>query len=270
MQRFWPVAALVALSAPALAHDFWMQPADFILDKPGPAAISMFVGHGAARDRWKVGNDHIVQFNSIGPDGLVKRDSTLRLNGGAFDAIVPLRQEGAYVIALQSKTTLSSLPAKRFNDYIDVEGITPIQTARRKAGDQNADGRESYSRRAKTIVQVGPVDEASIRQVTSPVNLKLEIVPLRHPQALAEGSIMPVQVLFQGKPLAGAFVKLTDLASDEKPVATARTNGAGKANFRIARAGKWQMNVVWSEPLRNNSDADFLTTFSSLSFQTLK
>lgn len=268
MHKFWFAGAAALISMPVLAHDFWIQPNRFVLDAPGPVAVTMYVGHGQAKDRWGVSADHILQFNAIGPKGLTSRLASLRMNGRAFDALVPLEQPGCHILALQSKSALSQLPAVRFNDYVKTEGITPIASARARAGSENSEGREFYSRRAKTIVQVGPVDAASIARATSPVRLKLEIVPGRHPQKLGAGNTMPVQVLFNGKPLAGALVKLTDLDADAEPVGTERTNSAGRATLRIPHAGKWQMNVVWAEPLRSAS-ADYRTTFSSLAFQTL-
>ena len=73
-------------------------------------------------------------------------------------------------------------------------------------------------------------------------------------------------MLYQGRPLAGALVKLNDLAADAQPVETHRTDASGRATFKARRSGEWQLNVVWSEPLANSRSADFMTTFSSLSF----
>lgn len=259
---------LALIAAPALGHDFWLQPARFVVDAPSMVPVSMFVGHGQARDRWGVSADHIKQFKTRGPDGLVDRMRDLRMGGKTYDARVLLAQPGSYVFGLQSASAASSLPAVRFNDYVKVEGITPIAEYRRRKGQERSDGRETYSRRAKAIVQVGAVDAASISRVTKPLGLRLEIIPERHPLTLDAGDKLPVKVLFKGRPLPGALVKLTDLAADDKPVATQRTSANGKAVFSIPRAGNWQMNVIWAEPLSNKSKADFDTTFSSLSFAT--
>ena len=115
--------------------------------------------------------------------------------------------------------------------------------------------------------QVAPAKPQSTQpQATKPVGLGLEIVPLRNPYALGGARDLPVQIFYQGRPLAGAFVKLTNLAADAEPVETHRTDKNGQASFRAKRSGQWQMNVVWSQPLANNAAADFLTTFSSLAY----
>ena len=268
VHKFWfaPLAALAA--TPTLAHDFWIQPRQFSAVAPQSIPLTMFVGHGPARDRWGVDIDHVILFRTIGPDGLIDRKPNLRLGAPGFDALAPLARPGAYVFLLQSTSTPSQLPFLRFNDYITTEGITPIIAERKRRGLEKTDGREIYSRRAKAIVQVGPVDAASISRVTRPMNLLLEIVPGRHPSALGADGVMPVQVLFGGRPLPGALVKITNLDADAEPLATRRTGADGRASFRIPPAGKWQMNVVWSVPLHGDASADFRTTFSSLTFAT--
>lgn len=267
MRKIWLAPFLALIAMPAVAHDFWVQPRQFSLANPGPALLTMFVGHGAARDRWGVDSDHVVLFRTIGPDGMIDRKADLRLGSAGFDALVPLAKPGAYLVVLQSTETPSQLPFLRFNDYVKTEGITPIIATRQRLGLEKTDGREVYSRRAKAIVQVGPVDAASIARVTRPTRLLLEIVPGKHPQALGTDRMMPVQVLFHNRPLAGALVKITDLAADAEPVATQRTDKDGRTSFRIPRTGKWQMNVVWSVP-GGGRDPLFRTTFSSLTFAT--
>ena len=262
-------AVLCALtSTAAIAHDFWIQPLRFTLTSPGPVPMRIYVGHGAARDRWGLAADRVVLFSSVGPDGLVDRKSSLRLGAPGIDALVPLATPGTYVFAFQSATATSDLPYLRFNDYVASEGIAPILADRQKKRAERSNGREVYSRRAKTIVDIGPVDAAGLVRATRPVGLSLEIVPERHPRTLAAGAPMRVRILYHRQPLAGAFVKLTNLDADEKPVATARSDASGWATFRTPPSGSWQFNVIWAEVLKGNASADYATTFSSLTFGT--
>ena len=263
------VLSLVALgSAPSFAHDFWLQPSRFSLTVPGAVPIRIYVGHGAARDRWGLAADRVVLFRSIGPDGLIDRKGALTLGSPAIDAVVPLAKPGTYVLAFQSSPSTSDLPFLRFNDYIAQEGIAPIIANRETSGTQRANGREIYSRRAKAVVQVGPLDAGGIARVTRPIGLSLEIVPERHPSTLKSGEPLPVRILYRGQPLPGALVKLTNLDADEKPVATARTDRAGRTRFTIPSHGQWQFNVIWADILKGNASADYVTTFSSLTFGT--
>lgn len=261
----WAAAALV-LATPVLAHDFWVQPARFVLAAPGAVPVLLYVGHGAAKERWGVGIDKVALFRTVGPDGMIDRTGNLTLDGPRYDAVLPLGRSGSYVLAFQSRQTASDLPYLRFNQYLIDEGLTPIQAHRQRTRTERGNGRELYSRRAKAIVQVGAVDKASIARVTRPLGLSLEIVPERHPGALKPGELLPVRVLYNRRPLAGALVKLTNLDADDKPLKTQRTNAAGRTAFAVPRSGSWQFNVVWADVTPGNPAADYRTTFSSLSF----
>ena len=75
-----------------------------------------------------------------------------------------------------------------------------------------------------------------------------------------------MRVIFESQPLAGALVKLTQLEHDGAPYDIQRTDGSGRAHFKIPRNGSWLLNVVWTKPVRARAEVDFETTFSSLSF----
>ena len=167
------------------------------------------------------------------------------------------------MIVMETNHTGSELPFVRFNDYARDEGLTPIIAARAKAGSTSTTGREIYSRRATALIQVG---NARTQNVTRPVGLTLEIVPQINPYELAASAAFPVQVLYDGKPLAGATIKLNNLDFDAKPLAIKLTDAQGRAAFDLPRTGRWQLNVVWSKPVTGNPAADFDTTFSSLAF----
>lgn len=268
MRRMICAVAAVLATTPVFAHDFWLQPVRFILAAPGVVPMLLYVGHGAARERWGGGIDRVVQFRSSGPDGLVDRKADLTLGGPKIDAVVRLAKPGSYVMAFQSRATISDLPYLRFNDYVTDEGLTPIAAHRARTGTQRSNGRELYSRRAKAIVQVGPVDAAGAARVTKPIGLSLEIVPDRHPLLLKPGEKMPVRVFYNNRPLAGALVKLTDLDADAVAVAMTRTDASGRAVFDIPHKGSWQFNIVWAQVVSGNAAADYVTTFSSLTFGT--
>jgi hypothetical protein len=227
--------------------------------------FTLLVGHGPDRQRSTIPTRRIQRLEAIGPDGAVT-DLRPRLNRDApgGDGSAALGRAGTWVLVLATDSGAHNvLPADRFNAYVAAEGLTPADRARRRAGRTAAEGSEIYSRRAKALVQVGPADP---RAATRPLGLTLEIVPEVNPAALAPGAALPVQVLYRGRPLDGALVKLTDLAHDESPVASLRTDRFGRARFTVPRAGAWMLNVVWTRPLPKGGEADFETEFSSLSF----
>lgn len=74
-----------------------------------------------------------------------------------------------------------------------------------------------------------------------------------------------VRVTDEGKPLAGATIKLADLGHDTV-VATQVTDAAGRARFVMPGRGAWRLAVVWTKPLPTAAETDFETVFSSLTF----
>ena len=256
--------SLLMIAVPAAAHDFWIQPTKFQIE-PGAAIAATFqIGHGKFRDRWN-NNQRILGLNDFYRG--VPRDLRPQVRkGGSFDLVTNGVAPGLHIIAMQSNHATSELPAIRFNDYAREEGLVPILTARKAGGNTNAPGRERYSRRAKALIQVGQSATARQAFATRPIGLKLEIVPDRDPYSLGANRILPVHVLYNGRRLPNATVKLTNLAADERPVAIAVTNRAGRARFRVPSTGAWLINVVWSEAVRNDPKVEFDTTFSSLTF----
>lgn len=265
MPRLLACAALLCTAAVASAHDFWVQPLMFTAAPGAAVPFTIQVGHGTFRQRWGAAIERIVRFDDIGPTGRVDRRAVLQPPGGPQDGTLMFATPGTHVIVLETNLAASELPSIRFNDYAKVEGLTLALAQRDRLKLTDSPGRELYSRRAKALVQVGPVNAAQ-PQVTRPVGLTLEIVPQRNPYALAPGELLPVEILYQGKPLAGALVKLNNLDFDARPIETHMTDASGRTAFNPPRRGKWQLNVIWTRPLSGNVKADFETVFSSLTF----
>ncbi|OYX31105.1 MAG: hypothetical protein B7Z01_13065 [Brevundimonas subvibrioides] len=255
------LAACIAM--PAAAHDFWLQPASFWVRSGAPVGLSLLVGHGANRQLWDADIRRMTRFYSVGPAGTAELSGSIR-QGGAGQ--VALLARGVHVLALETSHAQSDLPAIRFEDYLRVEGLTPAIEARRLSSRTDQPGREIYSRRAKALVRVGGGPAVDEPHVTAPLGLTLEIVPERNPYAVPTGEALPFRIYYQGRPLEGALVKLTNLGADEEPAATSRSNASGRVAFTMPRRGAWQLNVVWTRPITGNPTADFDTTFSSLTF----
>lgn len=265
MRPFFVLLAAICWAAPVSAHDSWLQPQRFWTNVRTSAPIAILVGHGVDRAPWGVKADRVVMLRDIGPTGVVDHLATLQGRAVAEIPAISFATTGAHIVALQSNHAVSNLPAARFNAYLKEEGLTPALALRNRMGRASTAGREIYSRRAKALVQVGPLAGPQ-PHVTRPIGLTLEIVPERNPYALRPGERLPVRVIFEGRPLAGALVKLTNLDADQKPLATAITDRSGRTAFAVPRAGSWLLNVVWTKPIEGDPRADFDTTFSSLTF----
>ena len=259
-----PVAALV-LATPAVAHDFWIQPDRYQVAVGQPVKATFQVGHAQYRQRW--GNDlsRIPMIADFYAGRRVDQRTAVRTTGDD-DFVTTLSGPGIHVIGMQTAPALSELPALRFNDYAKAEGLVAVIATRNRLGQNSLPGRERYSRRAKTLIQVGPQTPANAAMATRRLGMKLEIVPLANPYALGPSRRLPLVVLYNTRPLANATVMLTNLAFDARPIETEITDARGRATFTVPGVGDWQLNVLWSEPVRDDPAADFDTTFSSLTF----
>jgi uncharacterized GH25 family protein len=251
-----------------IAHDFWLQPTEYWISPDAVTSITLQVGHGPFRQRSPIPARRITRFEVIAPKGaVVDLHERLRLGGATEDGDFQLRNPGTYVLVLQTDNSAQThLPSIRFNDYLKVEGLTPALEQRARLHRMDADGSERYSRCAKSIVQVGTSGAGSQDQVSKPVGLPLEIVPEASPYAVPRSATLPVRVIYAGRPLAGALVKLTNLKNDASPFEVHLTDHDGRATFPMPNSGTWLLNVIWTMALPRSDETDFETVFSSLSF----
>jgi uncharacterized GH25 family protein len=250
------------------AHDFWLQPTDFWVGPSAVTALTLQVGHGPFRQRSPILARRVLKFQAIAPDGvLTDLHEQLRLGMATEDGDFQLSTAGTHLLVLQTDNRAQThLPSIRFNDYLRVEGLTPALEERTRAHRMDTDGSERYSRCAKAIVQVGSSGPESKSQIEKAVGLPLEIVPDANPYAVPRVSMMPIHVIYEGRPLPGALVKLTDLQNDAAPFETHLTDQNGRAVFAMPSSGKWLLNVIWTKVLPRSDEMDFETVFSSLSF----
>ena len=250
------------------AHDFWVQPEEYWVNPKAVTSMTLQVGHGPFRQRSPIPMHRIIRFTAIAPKGaIVDLRDRLQLGERTKDGDLQFQNPGTYVLVLQTDDRAEThLPAIRFNDYLKTEGLTPALEQRARMHRMDADGSENYSRCAKSLLQVGATSGGSQTQITKPIGLPLEIVPEKSPYAEPRSAFLPVRVIYEGRPLAGALVKLTNLEHDATPFEVQLTDRAGRASFTMPNSGTWLLNVIWTKALPSSRETDFETVFSSLSF----
>jgi uncharacterized GH25 family protein len=257
------LAVLASAASPALAHDFWLQPAQWNQSEGTAVEVTLQVGHGPDRQRSPIRASRLLLINAIEPNGsTVDLHQRLHLGGAAGDLSVggPGDTPSMIVLATDAKAE-SHLDPERFNFHLKDEGLSAAITWRAAHKLTAAEGSENYGRVAKLLL----VSKNKTNAIQRPLGLELEIVPLADPYAPGVRHL-PIQVIFNHAPLQGAQVKLYDLGDDTAPRATCTTDRAGQCAFDFARSSSWLVNVVWSTPNPEGSGTDFRTIFSSLSF----
>ena len=261
-------AAVMGLmcSPVAMAHDFWLSPSDWQMDAPRPIALDIMIGHPEDRMQWELKPHRVVSLRSISAAGITDLQSAMSgaLPNGAL--MINGLREGTHMLTIETTSAISVLDAAKFNAYIKEEGLTPISDARKLAGTQDTEGRETYSRRGKALIRVGDDTASDAAFITKPLGMTLEVVPAVNPYEIEAGETMPAQVYYRGNPAAGVTVGLIRLDDDSGIVALAKTDSAGMVTFSRPETGNWMLHAVWSDTLPKNSTADYDTIFSSLSF----
>ena len=247
------------------AHEFWVQPSKFWIAPRAALSLTLQVGDGPVRQLSPIPLYRITRFDAIGPSG-DPIDVRASLAATVKREVV-LDVPGTYVLTLETDNrAYSRQPSERFNAYLEMEGLTPALEHRTRTHEMHADGFERYSRAAKSLVLVGPPGGQSQTHVTRPLGLPLEIVPLVSPYSEPRPASFPVRILYEGRVLPGALVKLINLELDLATVDARRSDGMGVATFAMPESGSWLVSVVWTKPLANSPDADFETIFASLTF----
>ena len=171
------------------------------------------------------------------------------------------RTIGTFVLALDAAPRAIEIPAEKFQEYLLEERLVDMLMWRAGKGQEDAPGRERYSRNLKAILQIGPkLDDLAMKQLGQ----ELEIVPLQHPYSVMPGGALQLMVLFQGKPLPGRAVMAANRYRSHIATKTIRTDSRGTVTFPMQRTGDWMFRLVHMEPA--TGDVDFRSYWASLTF----
>ncbi len=258
-------AATLTLASSSLAHDHWIELDPFITSKPTDTKVYLMVGedfHDAAPVQVKRKERYDkATLISAGKTRDILKD--LREDEPALWRIRPaIVGEGSHIISLEAAPRAIELSAPAFQAYLAEERLVDILVTRALTGTEDNVGKERYSRSMKAILQVGAKLDPL---VTQPVGAKIEIVPDKHPYSLLIGQTLTVQLLFDGKPLAGRALTAANRYRGDVATKTIRTDNSGKATFLIDRTGDWLFHSVHMV-LSKEADVHFRSYWASMTF----
>ena len=269
------IAALTCLLYPAAfvySHDMWLLPDRFVLEERETLVVRQFVGTELnSGEELPLLRRMTRRFELVTPEGRIDLLAALppERQRPFIQPILSRRldRRGPVLLAMEHYFIDSEFPRAQFLEYVREEGLDvhPPERAGRTVE------RERYARSLKSLVQVGgPPSGDLYRRV---VGLPLEIVLLQNPYALNPGDTLDVQVLFEGRPLAGRQVTaLNRQGQGAVSALKARTNAEGVARFRLDRAGLWLVRLVHMLPCTGRPAADcevvdWESHWASFSFQ---
>jgi len=259
MRRAVALAAFL-LAAPAVAHDFWIEPTTFRPQVGETVGIALRVGQGFRGDPVPRMNELIETFVAV------SRGGEMPLGGrpGRDPAgVAQIADPGWIVVGYRSRPKPLELPPDKFEQYLKEEGLEKIIATRAEKGDSQKPSKEIYSRCAKSLLDANGAGSAGYDRA---LGLRLELVPGKSPKEVGSGRSLPLRLLYEGKPLAGALIVAINRDDPGKRL-SARSDKAGRVAFELAPAGVWLVKAVHMVPAPAASGADWESLWASLTFE---
>jgi uncharacterized protein DUF4198 len=254
------LVAVFAFAGSGHAHDFWIEPSSFAPAPGDPVRVRLRVGQNFIGDPVPRDDEAIDRFEIEGPAGRSPIEGADGFDPAGFTRV---DGEGLRTLAYESRGGLVTLSAETFERYLGDEGLEHIERRRARSGTRAKDARDRFHRCAKAIIVAG----GGSREPLDHSGLTLELIARRDPTALHAGDSLPVTLLFHGRPLAGALVKLLDHEAPDR-VGAVRTDSRGEATLILHADGAHLVKAVWMEAARPGGDADWESWWASLTFAT--
>lgn len=261
----WIGVAALAVAAPLVAHDLWIEPAELTIEPDRPMAVSLHIGHPAEGGFEPVRRDpsRWERFALVGPSG---ESEIPGLDGSTPAGVIRPENPGRYVVVLRSRDAVSRLPAERFHDYLIEEGLERIADLRQHRGEGDEPGVELYSRALKALVTVTPDGTAPPGPADRPLGLRLELVAETDPARAAPSEPLRFRLLFEGEPLGKALVEARHLAEPSREL-SGRTDAEGRVRFPLDSSGPWLVTAVHMVEAPPNRKARWQSIWAALTFE---
>jgi hypothetical protein len=259
------IAVLAALTAAlggaaANAHEFWVEPAAFVVARGGPVGVRLCVADGF--EGWSLARNaaRVEAFVAAGPAGV---QPVVGLDGAEPAGFVRLVAPGGYVIAYRSNRAYTEVPAAEFDRYLQDKGLQEIAAVRAHRHGGRGKVREAYSRHAKALLRMGAATDTVVDR---PMGLRLEVLAGSDLLRALAGDSGSFQLLYDGKPLAGAMIAASGPGTPDADQ-TARTDPDGRASFRFHAPGMWRISAVHMIEATGGIAADWESLWASLTFE---
>jgi hypothetical protein len=179
---------------------------------------------------------------------------------------------GIHVFGCALKPRLIDLDAKKFIEYLESEraesAIRQVRTDL-KSAEPNQPITERYTKFAKTIVEVGPVEEVD-GGFAQPVGHRLEIIPLSNPCRWKAGGEVEVRVVFDGHPWKDVAVSAGFEGGEAHDYAVkTRTNKEGVAKIALSRPGHGFIKVHLIRPIAQIGHVQWESFWATLTFRAI-
>ncbi|MEP6535726.1 MAG: DUF4198 domain-containing protein [Bryobacteraceae bacterium] len=254
---------LFVAAAAASGHDMYIMPGNFRPAMGSTIPVGFHVGDSFPDSEVNGRLDRLNNPRLIWRGGSAPFRN-LRVDGKRNVGDVVVGGSGALIAAVHTAPSLIDLEPKKFEEYLHEEGLTEVLAWRAKHGESVKPGKERYSKYAKAILLSGNPNGFADHAV----GLLLEILPEADPHKIKAGGVLPIRVLFRGKPAANLQIESAWAgAKGGKTKIVGRTAADGRLKVPLAEAGKWRIHTIQMERCAEPAVADWESFWASMTFE---
>lgn len=247
---------------PALAHEFWLEPQQYIFSRTDEINIRFKVGEAFTGENWKGNREKINELKLYYAD--VVDDLSDAISDEEGDSLqFSLHEEGTAVVTFNNTNSFIELESEKFNAYLQEDGLQSVIDLRRQQNETDSVGRELYQRSVKTILQIGALKTAVYKKQTT---LPVDIIPLSHPYQLKDGDSLTVKVLFKDEPLVNSKIRVWHKLIGRVIDTSFMSNEKGEISFPISTMGEWMVSCVQMIRLTDDPKAQWQSYWGSLTW----
>jgi len=227
----------------AIAHEFWIEPLEFQVEKDTPLVANLKNGQFFAGPRQSFFEANNTLFQAI--MGQEVTQITGRMGDRPAIQLPPAQKEGLLVLAHEAApATLTYKDWDKFLRFVvhkDFQEAVAIHDARGWSRDAFT---ETYTRHSKSLIAVG--NGAGQDRV---LGLATEFVALDNPYSADFDGVLDVSLLYQNQPRPDAQIEVYARGpEDEVTVSIQRTDAMGRAAIKVQAGYDYMLDAVVLRP----------------------
>ncbi|MDR1872348.1 MAG: DUF4198 domain-containing protein [Deltaproteobacteria bacterium] len=247
------LAALLAFTAQAVAHDYWAE----AKDPKANQKLTAFLGYG----------HNFPDGEEIKPDSFSGRFQQPKVYSDAGELTLEPGVDNRHYLTVEKAAP---------GNYVVTTEINAAFSTRTKDGWESKPKNETkdpvkcsnYYRFGKEALVLGSAKYSGL--AAKPLGQALEFVPQADPSKIKVGKPFPVKVIFKGQPLRGGEVSayIAGLVEhNEALFFQSTTNQDGIVNIIPLKAGEWLAKVSVEEPYSDAKVCDVVNYTASYTFK---
>ena len=245
-----------SISLTSFAHELWLEPEAFITQPNSKLNAHIKVGQKFNGDKFPYLRSETKSLKLF----LEQKSITLQPRDGDYPAIQSsLKESGLHILSYQSvpeKVDYKNFEV--FKSFLQDEGLWK-KWSKENPDFINSDINETYTRYAKSLIQVGAKPGEDFN-----TGLLFELIALNTPYG-SENEV-DVLLLYKNKPFPNSQITIFNKTKNETTISKIRTNNDGKATISLKKKGAFLISAVHFKK-SEIKNADWHSLWASLTFK---